>query len=154
MANRKKPTIKELNAEVMLNRQAMVNIDNFHRHTGQEILALLTHYIDFNKDRKKFEKYIDLKLKEAKKEVIFKNLQLRFMQAAQLQGAAMGMSPEQMEQENPMPPMPEGGAPMMPGVQDPTGAGGGNIGIGQSPIPGEQGFSGNVAGGAGPQISG
>ena len=26
MANRKKPTIKELNAEVMLNRQAMVNI--------------------------------------------------------------------------------------------------------------------------------
>ena len=69
MANRKTPTIKELNAEVMLNRQAMVNIDNFHRHTGQEILALLTHYIDFNKDRKKFEKYIDLKLKEAKKEV-------------------------------------------------------------------------------------
>ena len=69
MANRKKPTIKELNAEVMLNRQAMVNIDNFHSHTGQEILAPLTQYIDFNKDRKKFEKYIDLKLKEAKKEV-------------------------------------------------------------------------------------
>ena len=68
MANRKKPTIKELNAEVMLNRQAMVNIDNFHRHTGQEILALLTHYIDFNKDREKFEKYINLKLEEAKKE--------------------------------------------------------------------------------------
>ena len=42
----------------------------------------------------------------------------------------------------------------MPGVQDPTGAGGGNIGIGQSPIPGEQGFSGNVAGGTNPQVGG
>jgi len=26
---------------------------------------------------------------------------------------------------------------------DPTGAGGGNIGMGQAPVPGEQGFSGN-----------
>ena len=30
-------------------------------------------------------------------------------------------------------------------VQDPTGAGGGNIGTGTAPVPGEQGFSGNVA---------
>ena len=30
-------------------------------------------------------------------------------------------------------------------VQDPTGAGGGNIGTGSAPVPGEQGFSGNVA---------
>ena len=30
-----------------------------------------------------------------------------------------------------------------PGVQDPTGAGNGNIGVGQVPIPGEQGFTGN-----------
>ena len=69
MANRKKPTIKELHADMMLNRQAMVNIDNYHRHTGKEVLSLLTHYIDFNKDREKFEKYINLKIKEAKKEV-------------------------------------------------------------------------------------
>tara|TARA_R110002126_G_scaffold251636_1_gene394629 strand:+ start:2331 stop:4421 length:2091 start_codon:yes stop_codon:yes gene_type:complete len=61
---------------------------------------------------------------------------------------------ELFKQENPTPPAPAGGAPMMPGVQDPTGAGGGNIGIGQSPIPGEQGFSGNVAGGTNPQVGG
>ena len=29
---------------------------------------------------------------------------------------------------------------------DPTGAGGGNIGTGQAPVPGEQGFSGNGQG--------
>ena len=28
-------------------------------------------------------------------------------------------------------------------AMDPTGAGGGNIGTGQAPVPGEQGFSGN-----------
>jgi hypothetical protein len=61
---------------------------------------------------------------------------------------------ELFKQENPMPEPQAGGAPMIPGVQDTSGAGGGNIGIGQSPIPGEQGFSGNVAGGAGPQVSG
>jgi hypothetical protein len=36
-------------------------------------------------------------------------------------------------------PAPAGANPM-----DPTGAGGGNIGIGQAPVPGEQGFSGNA----------
>lgn len=36
---------------------------------------------------------------------------------------------------------PQPGAPAVPGVQDMTGAGGGNIGIGAAPVPGEQGFS-------------
>ena len=38
------------------------------------------------------------------------------------------------------------GAPL-----DPTGAGGGTIGTGQAPVPGEQGFSGNVQQGTGTQ---
>ena len=46
-------------------------------------------------------------------------------------------------------PTPEGAqqAPSAPqgGVQDTSGGGGGQIGIGTAPIPGEQGFSGNVA---------
>jgi hypothetical protein len=37
------------------------------------------------------------------------------------------------------PPVP--GAPNVPGVQDMTGAGGGNIGMGAVPVPGEQGFT-------------
>ncbi len=43
------------------------------------------------------------------------------------------------------PPMPPEGAPAGADVQDPTGAGGGNIGTGIAPVPNEQGFSGNVA---------
>tara|TARA_R110000764_G_scaffold59785_6_gene128823 strand:+ start:2459 stop:4786 length:2328 start_codon:yes stop_codon:yes gene_type:complete len=39
----------------------------------------------------------------AKSEAIFKNLQTHFMKAAQAQGADMGMSPEQQQQEDPMP---------------------------------------------------
>jgi hypothetical protein len=39
----------------------------------------------------------------------------------------------------------EGAPPAGADVQDPTGAGGGNIGTGTAPVPGEQGFSGNVA---------
>ena len=46
-------------------------------------------------------------------------------------------------------PAPEGGqqAPQTPqgGVQDTSGGGGGQIGMGTAPVPGEQGFSGNVA---------
>jgi hypothetical protein len=34
---------------------------------------------------------------------------------------------------------------------DPTGAGGGNIGTGQVPVPGEQGFSGNEQGQGAPE---
>ena len=45
-------------------------------------------------------------------------------------------------------PLPEGqeGTPPPPGANamDTSGAGGGNIGVGQAPVPGEQGFSGNA----------
>ncbi len=51
------------------------------------------------------------------------------------------------QQQPPQPPMqqeqPQAGAPGVPNVADPTGSGGGNIGVGQVPIPGEQGFAGN-----------
>jgi hypothetical protein len=50
------------------------------------------------------------------------------------------------------PPAPAGGGP--PGVQDPTGAGNGNIGVGQAPTPGEQGFTGNDEGGRVPEEGG
>ncbi|PHS02782.1 MAG: hypothetical protein COA78_20275 [Blastopirellula sp.] len=43
--------------------------------------------------------------------------------------------------------VPQGSPPMEGGPPSPTdtsGAGGGNVGVGQAPIPGEQGFSGNV----------
>ena len=39
---------------------------------------------------------------------------------------------------------PQPGAPAGADAMDPTGAGGGNIGMGQAPVPGEQGFSGNA----------
>jgi hypothetical protein len=54
---------------------------------------------------------------------------------------------EQAPQQQQAPQPPEGGAPPAPAgadVQDPTGAGGGQIGTGQAPAPGEQGFTGNV----------
>ena len=41
----------------------------------------------------------------------------------------------------PAPPVQPAGGP--PGVQDTAGTGGGNIGVGQAPVPGEQGFTGN-----------
>jgi hypothetical protein len=44
----------------------------------------------------------------------------------------------------PAPPAGAQGAPMPPGVADTAGTGGGNIGVGQAPVPGEQGFSGNI----------
>jgi hypothetical protein len=48
-------------------------------------------------------------------------------------------------------PPPAAGAPTQgvggpPAVSDTAGTGGGNIGVGQAPVPGEQGFSGNVGG--------
>lgn len=46
-----------------------------------------------------------------------------------------------LAQQEQGPPPPAGGPPS---PQDPTGSGGGNIGIGQAPVPGEQGFSGNA----------
>jgi hypothetical protein len=53
---------------------------------------------------------------------------------------------QKLMQQNapPQPAQPAGGPP---GVQDPTGAGNGNIGVGQVPVPGEQGFTGNDQGG-------
>lgn len=48
------------------------------------------------------------------------------------------------QNQPPAPPAPAGGAPGVPGVQDMTGGGGGNIGVGAAPVPGEQGFSGNI----------
>ena len=60
------------------------------------------------------------------------------MNEAALQAELMKEFQTPMEQQPPQQPM--GGT----GVQDPTGGGGGNIGVGQAPIPGEQGFSGNV----------
>ena len=53
---------------------------------------------------------------------------------------------QKLMQQNapPAPPQPAGGPP---GVQDPSGAGNGNIGVGQAPVPGEQGFTGNDQGG-------
>jgi hypothetical protein len=49
-------------------------------------------------------------------------------------------------QQTMMPPEQAGqpGAPAVPAPSDTQGSGNGNIGIGQAPVPGEQGFSGNV----------
>ena len=52
-----------------------------------------------------------------------------------------------MPQQQQAPQPPEGGATPAPAgadVQDPTGAGGGQIGTGQAPAQGEEGFTGNV----------
>jgi len=57
---------------------------------------------------------------------------------------------ELYKQENPQPQTPQG----VPGVADTAGTGGGNIGMGQAPIPGEQGFTGNEQQPAGPPQAG
>lgn len=67
MANKKKLTNKELQAEIMLNRQAMVNIDNYVRTSIKEIVQVLSTYIDFKKDREDFEKHMNMLLEKAKK---------------------------------------------------------------------------------------
>jgi len=61
---------------------------------------------------------------------------------------------KKFQEANPQPPAPQVGpdgqpvAPQgqgaAPGVQDTAGGGGGNIGIGTAPQPGEQGFSANT----------
>lgn len=59
------------------------------------------------------------------------------MEEAARQAAIMQQqAPQQPPQQGP-----QQGAPAVPGVQDMTGAGGGNIGVGAAPVPGEQGFS-------------
>ena len=57
-----------------------------------------------------------------------------------------------MQQNAPPAPAQPAGGP--PGVQDTSGAGNGNIGIGQAPVPGEQGFTGNDQGGQQPPAEG
>ena len=52
---------------------------------------------------------------------------------------------QQQAMQPPAPP-PQGQQPQgqgVPNVADTAGTGGGNIGIGQVPVPGEQGFTGN-----------
>ena len=41
MANRKKPTMKELQSDVMLNRQALMNVDQYVRLSIKEIVQAL-----------------------------------------------------------------------------------------------------------------
>ena len=69
------------------------------------------------------------------------------MDEAALQAEIMKefQAPLQPEQAGMTPPA---GADAM----DPTGAGGGNIGVGQAPVPGEQGFSGNEQQGTSLQV--
>jgi hypothetical protein len=57
-----------------------------------------------------------------------------------LEEAARQAAMVQPQQQQPTAP----GAPAVPGVADTAGTGGGNIGVGQAPVPGEQGFTGNV----------
>jgi hypothetical protein len=45
------------------------------------------------------------------------------------------------QQQPPAGAAPQGGGGGVPGVADTSGAGGGNVGVGQAPVPGEQGFS-------------
>ena len=56
---------------------------------------------------------------------------------------------QKLMQQNapPVPAQPAGGPP---GVQDTSGGGASNIGVGQAPVPGEQGFTGNDQGGQQP----
>lgn len=53
---------------------------------------------------------------------------------------------KQFQAQNPQPQVAQGGAPVPPGVQaqDTQGSGGGMMGTGTAPQPGEQGFSGNT----------
>ena len=67
-------------------------------------------------------------------EKVTNNMDEAALQAEILKGM-QGAIPEQPQQEG-QPPV--GANPL-----DPTGSGGGNIGTGQAPVPGEQGFSGN-----------
>ena len=69
-------------------------------------------------------------------EKVTNNMDEAALQAEILKGMQGAMPQEQPPQQGGQPPA--GANPL-----DPTGAGGGNIGTGQAPVPGEQGFSGN-----------
>ena len=69
------------------------------------------------------------------------------LQDAVIQSEIFKKFQEQMPQQQQAPQPPEGGATPAPAgadVQDPTGSGGGQVGTGQAPAPGEKGFTGNV----------
>jgi hypothetical protein len=70
-------------------------------------------------------------------EKVTNNMDEAAVQAEILKGM-QGAMPEQGQQ-----PPQAGQPPVGANPLDPTGAGGGNIGTGQAPVPGEQGFSGN-----------
>ena len=69
------------------------------------------------------------------------------LQDAVIQSEIFKKFQEQTPQQPQAPMPPEGDVPPAPAgadVQDPTGAGGGNIGTGTAPLPDEEGFTGNV----------
>lgn len=71
------------------------------------------------------------------------NMEEAARQAVMMQ-AAMGGAAQPQAAGAPPVPAPAQGAAGPAGVQDMTGGGGGNIGVGAAATPGEQGFSGNV----------
>jgi len=71
-------------------------------------------------------------------EKVTNNMDEATVQAEILKGMQGAIAPEQQGQ-----PQQAGQPPVGANPLDPTGAGGGNIGTGQAPIPNEQGFSGN-----------
>ena len=71
-------------------------------------------------------------------EKVTNNMDEAAVQAELLKGF-QGMTPEQTGQ----PQQQQGQPPVGANPLDPTGTGGGNVGTGQAPVPGDQGFSGN-----------
>lgn len=67
------------------------------------------------------------------------NLADAAIQAKMMQGLQQMMAPPQEGAPGGQP-----GAPAVPSPADTSGAGNANIGVGQAPVPGEQGFSGNM----------
>ena len=72
-------------------------------------------------------------------EKVTNNMDEAALQAEILKGMQGAMPQEQSQQQ----PQQAGQPPVGANPLDPTGAGGGNIGTGQAPLPNEQGFSGN-----------
>ena len=62
------------------------------------------------------------------------------MEEAARQAEIMKQQQPPAPPQSPLTPQGAGGPP---NVNDPTGSGGGNIGVGQVPVPGEKGFTGN-----------
>jgi len=79
-------------------------------------------------------------------EKVTNSMQKAAIQAEILKGF-QAPAPEGMPPGGPPGTPPPGGPPAGAQASDPTGAGGGTIGTGQAPVPGEQGFSGNTGGG-------